>query len=67
MDEKIDTRITATLSVAGHRRLMYISKLLGVKPGTEAGKGLEDWLFSEEFEKRLKQAEDDAKRFGESK
>ena len=63
---KVDTRVTASLSLGAYRRLSRLAELLGTFPGTEAGRGLEDWVFSDEFEKRLQRAEEDAVKFAAS-
>ena len=54
---KPDTRVTATLSVLAYQRFMRLVELLGSVPGTEARPGLENWIFSDEFEEKLSQAE----------
>ena len=54
---KFDTRVTATLSPLAHQRLMRLVQLLGSVPGTEVRQPLEDWIFSDDFDEKLAQAE----------
>jgi len=62
--EKLDTRVIATLTPLAFKRLKRLVVLLESTPGTEAGRGLEEWIFSESFAQKLANAEDENRRQG---
>lgn len=58
---KPDTRVTVTLSPFAHRRITLLAEAMESTPATQAGRPIEDWVVSEQFEKLLQQALDDSK------
>ena len=58
---KPDTRVTVTLSPFAHRRLTLLAQAMESTPATQAGRPIEDWVASDDFEKLLEKALNDAK------
>lgn len=57
--DKLDTRVTVSLTPLAFKRLKRLVDLLESVPGTEAGRGLEEWIFSESFARKLANAEEE--------
>ncbi|MGD1850939.1 MAG: hypothetical protein ACFCBU_10140, partial [Cyanophyceae cyanobacterium] len=58
-----DTRITVTLSPFAHSRITRLADAMQSTPATQAGRPIEDWVISADFEKLLEEAtKDDAQR-----